>query len=218
MARKYLVWCSAKHGKATPELFGDLRHFDVALHDYGPWASHLSNLKAEYTIPSEGTEKLETAAANINALPPYEYYAFLDDDLEVSTEKLNLLFALGEACGLDLFQPALTHDSACSWPHLKCAGEQSTYREVSMVEVMCPFFSRAALNRCLWSFGLNQSGWGLDCCIWPKLATPYVVDAVTIRHPGPFRDFKLRMMRNGLSAFQELDIIRKINYDGPSPW
>lgn len=220
--RKYLLWCSAKNGVAAAELYGEDRVFDVAIHDYAPWMPGPRGQRSEYWIPSEGTEKFETAGANLPALmQDYEGFAFLDDDLEISTDELNRLFVFGDALGFDLYQPALTADSACSWPHLiqpiqflGC----DIYREVPMVEVMCPFFSRLALEKCLWSFELNQSAWGLDVCIWPKLVRRHVIDAITIRHPGPFRPAALRTMRNGLTAWQEYDIIKKINYDGPSPW
>ena len=220
--RKFLVWCSAKNGKHAAELYADHRLFDVAIHDYGPWGDTKKTMQEyNYWIPSEGTEKFETAGANMPALMNlgYEAFAFIDDDLPFTTAELNCLFVAGMAWNLQLYQPALTKDSACSHPHLmEMVDRYPYYRRVPFVEVMCPFFSRAALEKCLWSFELNQSGWGLDCYIWPKLVEAHVLDSITIKHPGPFRPAALRQMRNGLNAWQELDIVRKINYDGPSPW
>jgi len=208
---------SCNNGVAAAGLFGGDRQFDVAMHDYGPWTGQRS-MNAEYWIPSEGTQKLETAGANVVALPPYDYYAFLDDDLEISTESLNRLFEGGEAQKLELYQPALLPDSYGSWPHLFQQGYGLGIRSVPFVEVMCPFFSRAALMKCLWSFGLNQSGWGLDVCIWPKLVSDcHVIDAVTIGHRRPVGTAR-QPMRNGLTALQEFEIVKKINYDGQSPW
>jgi hypothetical protein len=161
--RKFLVWCSTDRGRAKAELYNPNRLFDVVIHDYGRWHTPTSDRLAEYWIPSYGTEKLETAGANIPALPPYEFYAFLDDDLEISTLELNAVFKVGEKFKLGSFQPTLTKDSIGSWPHLFTQPSCLHARRVPFVEVMCPFFSRAALDICLWSFNLNQSGWGLDC-------------------------------------------------------
>lgn len=216
--RKYLLWCSAKNGVAAAELYGENRVFDVAVHDYAPWMPGPRGQRSEYWIQSEGTEKLETAGANMPSLmQDYQGFAFLDEDLEISTKGLNSLFLLGATRDFNLYQPALTPDSCCSWPYLR--QQAALMREVPMVEVMCPFFSRWALEKCLWSFELNHSGWGLDTCIWPKLAGPcHVIDATPIRHPGPFRDPVRRIMRNGLTAWQEYAIVKNIRYDGPSPW
>lgn len=216
--RRFLVWCSANGGNVKAELYNPLRNFDVALHDYGPWKPTSRGpdiMEPEYWIPSEGTEKLETAGANLLSLPAYEGYAFLDDDLEISTLEINALFAHQNQHQFDIVQPALTPDSVGSWAHtFMDVDSLLPCRPVPFVEVMAPFFTAHALQQCYWSFSLNQSGWGLDCEIWPKLCSTFVCDNIRMKHAGPFRPFAKRVMRNGLSAWQELDIIKKIRYDG----
>ena len=218
--RPYLVWVSTNHGKCAAELDGKDRLFDVALHDYGPWSPVKSNT-ADFWIDSEGTEKFETAAANPLLLLGYEYVAFLDDDLDITTHDLNNMFEIGKRFHLNLFQPALTLASYGTYRHLyqdpigyKALG----VREVPFVEIMCPVFSKFMLERCLWTFDLNQSGWGLDVYIWPKLCVhQYCLDKVPIRHMRePSR--RDRKNRSGLTCFQECDIVKKIGYDGPNPW
>jgi hypothetical protein len=217
--RPFLVWCSTKHGESKAELFGENRMFDVALHDYAPWTTIQRTAEAEYYLPSEGTEKFETAAANPLLLMQYDAVAFLDDDLEISTTMLNRLFLIGITYGLQIYQPALSRDSFYSHEHLRQDDRlfSPPIRCVPFVEVMCPFFSADALKKCLWSFDLNQSGWGLDCFIWNKLCKTHVLDIITVGHHRPPAR-RLRTMRNGLTPFQELDIVKKIQYDGSLPW
>jgi hypothetical protein len=220
--RKYLVFVSTKHGQAASELYGANRLFDVAVHDYGSWEdAQLSTRtrQSEYWSPFPRREKLESAAAIIPALPSYAQYAFLDDDLIITTDQLNRLFTAGESLGLDLYQPALTRGSYGTHAPLfrGYLGGVVPVRPVPFVEIMCPFFSKAGLDKCLWTFDLNVSGWGLDCYIWPKLAQGHAVDSIPIGHyREPSR--RDRVAHNGLTPHQESEILRKLNYDGIKPW
>src|SRR5438552_1270153 len=137
MKRDYLVFCSTNHGRATPELCGERRNFDVCLHDYGDWRveDHGTFRQSEYYFPYPNREKLEVAAEIIPALPSYKYYAFLDDDLTVTTDQLNRLFQVGTGLDLQLYQPALTGNSFGSWQHLFT--RYGKVRQVEVVEIMC---------------------------------------------------------------------------------
>lgn len=220
--RSYLVWVSANHCKMTPKLHTAPRWYDIAIHDYGDWTDEdvRKNCEAEYYLPSPYTEKFRTAANVLPALPSYSYYAFLDDDLDIDTATLNRLFVVGDSLDLDLYQPALSLDSYCSHNHLRqgALGGPVPVRPVPFVEIMCPFFSAKALQRCLPTFDLNHSGWGLDCYVWPKLVeTPFVIDNLPIKHlRAPAR--RTRLAVNGLTPYQECEIVRKLNYDGDQPW
>jgi len=73
-------------------------------------------------------------------------------------------------------------------------------RQVAFVEVMMPFFSNRIVREALKTFSLNESGWGLDVYMWPKLAEGYVLDGIPFGHyrqPGR-RD---RVLRNGLTCW-----------------
>ena len=225
MKRDYLVFCSSNHGIVTPELYGDERKFDVCIHDYGHWTDHDMGVvrRSEYYFPYPNREKLETAAEIIPALPSYKYYAFLDDDLTVTTDELNRLFQVGDGLRLDLYQPALTRNSHSSWGHLLTQNlghglwNFNPVRSVEVVEIMCPFFSAKGLEACLPTFDINLSGWGLDCYMWPKRVARHVIDTIPIGHyrePGR----RQRKLRNGLTPYQELWIMKKIhNPDDCSP-
>src|SRR5947207_7706337 len=120
--RPYLVFCSTRNGQTNAELgiYGADRNFDLCIHDYSSWGNEPDQIfkRSEYWITRPNAEKLETAAAIIPTLPSYQQYAFLDDDLTITTDQLNRLFTVGESLGLGLYQPALTSTSYGSWKHL----------------------------------------------------------------------------------------------------
>ncbi len=206
--RPYLVFCSVGKTKPVPELFGADRLFDVALHDYSHWKQSGLAPREEYYFPFPKAEKLETAALMIPTLPTYRQYAFLDDDLTITTNQINRLFQAGDALNLDLYQPALDNLSHGSHQHL-FQDHTAPVRKVPFVEIMCPFFSKAGLDKCLPTFDINISGWGLDVFMWPERVQPWVIDAIAIGHYRvPNR--RGRVMRNGLTPMQELWIMEKI--------
>ena len=211
--RSYLLWVSSSQGKMTPLLHSAERLYDIAIHDYGKWTEEdvRKNCEAEYWFPCPDREKFEVAATMVNVLPSYKYYAFFDDDLTVDTITLNRLFTVGDALGLDLYQPALTKDSFSSHQHLYQNTYNGPIRKVSFVEIMCPFMSRKLVEKASPTFDVNISAWGLDMHVWPRLVDYcYVIDGLPVAHmrqPGR-RD---RVQRNGLTPQQECEIIRKMN-------
>jgi hypothetical protein len=121
-------------------------------------------------------------------LAEYEYFYFLDDDIEIDTEAINTIFQLSRTFKTSISQAALTADSYCSWPIFK-QKKNSFCRFVGQVEVMAPLFNQEALRQCLPSFNYNKSSWGLDS-VWSKiLGYPQnkmaVFDFVTMRHTLP---------------------------------
>jgi hypothetical protein len=121
-------------------------------------------------------------------LEEYDYFYFLDDDIEIDTISINQLFLLSRAMGSWISQAALSRDSFCSWPMFKQA-DNSWCRYVGQIEVMSPLFGKAALRQCLSSFIGNKSSWGMDS-VWPKiLGYPkdklLVFDTVIMRHTLP---------------------------------
>lgn len=207
--RPYLVFCSVGSKGPTGDLFGLHREFDVAFHNYDSGATVVPRTReAEYYWLRPGAEKLNVAAALLpGILGGYKQIAILDDDLALTTDDLNRLFRVGGALRLPLYQPALTLGSFCSHKHLFQSKRSlaEPVRQVPFVEIMCPFFSRAALMDCLPTFDINESGWGLDCFLWPKAVGGecYVVDGILVGHYRmPVR--RDRTLRNGLTPMQEL--------------
>jgi hypothetical protein len=209
----YLVFCSTRHGQTNAELgiYGADRNFDLCIHDYSSWGTDPQEKfkRSEYWFTRPKAEKLETAAMVLPHLPvSYKYYAFLDDDLTITTDQLNRLFLVGDSLGLDLYQPALTGNSYGSWKHLfqyelpNCPA----VRDVDFVEIMMPFMSKAFLDKHIGMFDCNISGWGLDLYDWGK---GYLVNSIAVGHyRKPER--RNRILRNGLTPAQELWIMTKI--------
>lgn len=121
-------------------------------------------------------------------LDEYDYFYFLDDDIEIDTRSINRLFALSKAFESQISCAALSADSFCSWPIFK---QKSGHfcRYVGQVEVMAPLFSAPALKICLPSFTATKSSWGLDS-VWAKLLdypehSLIVFDTVIMKHLYP---------------------------------
>jgi len=118
-------------------------------------------------------------------LGQYDYFYFLDDDVEIDTHQINSMFFSSRAFSSSISQASLTQDSFCSWPIFK--QQQNSYcRFVGQIEVMAPLFDSPSLERCLPSFIGNRSSWGVDA-VWSKiLGYPkdklIVFDSITMRH------------------------------------
>ena len=113
-----------------------------------------------------------------------------DDDLLVSGQDLNVMFHLSRKYGLDLAQPALRNIPGCHINHPITAQKPgSEVRMEPFVEIMCPLFSKRALEICIGSIKDAVSGYGLDH-LWPSfLGRPAtrmgIIDAVGIVHTRP---------------------------------
>jgi hypothetical protein len=123
-------------------------------------------------------------------LDKYEYFFFIDDDIQIDTREINKMFTLSKTHDTWISQPSLTHDSFCSWPILK-TNDKCFCRYLGQIEVMAPLFSKYALQKCLeaGTFTINDSSWGLDCA-WTHILgysqTKLVVfDVVSMRHINP---------------------------------
>jgi hypothetical protein len=202
-SRPFLVYCPVKSGRHVPELFGDSRIFDVALNEYqaGGWPER----RAEYRFGAR-LHKWPAIVRNLPALTSYRFYAFLDDDIEISTEQLNRLFLAGQTFELYLYQAALTPYSGTAWPQLR-AVPGSYLRPASFVEIMSPIFSARALTENVALLAESESGWGLDL-VWSHRARQNgerlaVIDAITMRHPHA-PSSKIWKLSNGLTPMEEM--------------
>lgn len=114
----------------------------------------------------------------------YDYVWFPDDDIDISGPDAERLFALAHEHDLQLCQPSLSAESACTnWPVTKHV-ENSVVRRTNFVEIMAPLFRMDALAKCLSTFTENNCGWGLDF-LWARILGDKdmgVIDAVQVRH------------------------------------
>jgi hypothetical protein len=144
-------------------------------------------------------------------LDKYDYFFFVDDDIEITEEGIISLFQLCRHHQLLLSQPVLTRDSYKSWRVLRkkyIAG----IRYLSTVELMCPVMHRDAIRKLLSTFSLNQSGWGIDILWGNLLRKEYgnyriaVFDQISARHTKPVGKGEL-YNKLGKTAVEERDEI-----------
>lgn len=187
MTRPFLLYCPTFHNDLACEAFSPERLFDVALHDFSGDV-YSGDLRAEFRFCGK-MHKWPAISVHISQLlREYEYFAFLDNDIEITTRELNHLFLLGRQHELDLYQASLTDDSYGTYPELfrkPCI--DAGVRSLRFVEIMAPIFGRDALKRCLWTFSESESGWGLDF-LWAKELHGRriaVLDAVSMKHARP---------------------------------
>ena len=200
--RRHLLYCPVNGDKCEVELCQGDRLFDIAVNDWT--GSDASWDMAEFVFRIKG-HKWPCIVENLPRIDrEYDYYAFIDFDVRISTKDLNRLFRIGTALDLDLFQAALSSDSICHYSHL-FANPRSLVRSTTFVEVMMPVFSRAALERCRWTLSESISGYGLDY-LWSHVLEGNgmaVVDAVIAKHIRPIQSTQWKL-EGGLTPLDEL--------------
>jgi len=176
---------------------GMSRRWDLLLDRYG-YHADVDEL-ADFTH-SGGTSKFSSIRTMDSSWPGYlgSYDAvwFVDGDICIAFEDVDRMFDIFASHDLWLAQPSLSRASFRD--HEICVHRDLfVMRHVSFVEIMAPIFSRAALSRCMPTFGESVSGWGLDF-VWPKIiGDPQhrlaIIDAVQMLHTkktdlqdGPF--------------------------------
>lgn len=189
------------------------RNFDIALNFYANPDATCAD-QSEYLYVG-GINKYQGAYQFLTEAvrKRYEGFMFLDDDLEITYSQLSRFMSYCSAQRFALAQPSLSKDSYFS--HRRLVNAAGTgWRPVGAVEVMCPFFSRQALEQVIGTFNLSYSTWGLDT-IWPRVLdiAPVVVDEFTIRHVKPMASsgaFYRYMRRIGVSPRQELTRLKRM--------
>lgn len=171
----------------------DARNFDLCLlfyHDQINDAGRYGEADYFYHLRDFKYHMLHQLLTAIHPewLEQYDYFYFLDDDIEIETKDINEMFLLSRATKSAISQAALSKDSFCSWPMFK-QKKNVFCRFVGQIEVMAPLFEREALKKCLPSFVGNRSSWGVDS-VWPKiLGYPedrlVVFDQVVMKHTLP---------------------------------
>lgn len=199
---------------------GAERNWDLLVHAFGeecPW----SNEEGVEVIHATGLEAVGPKWRAMHSLferrkdyfLSYDYVCFPDDDLAANVETVNAIFVVAQHFGLDLAQPALTHDS-----HILCWGitmENRSFllRYTSFVEVMTPVFSQSFLQRCAPSFNENVSGYGLDL-LWSNwITSPLkmgILDICPVKHTRAARTGPLYKTMAAMGANPDEELIELI--------
>lgn len=123
---------------------------------------------------------------NLDLISGYSYFFFPDDDIRMTSRDINKLFSFSERKKVSVCQPSL-YPKNITWPTTQ-NNPDTKFRYVSLVEIMCPVFSQAALRKCLPSFIESHSGWGLEVAWYRLLGSEkymfIVCDLVIAIHEG----------------------------------
>jgi len=195
--RRNLVVVPANSKSLHPRWFEKIeaatRNWDLCIGYYGVEDPQVSNSPYEYLAHLPQRKKFKIIYDFFYEGSPlwnYDRIWLPDDDLLCNGEDINRMFHLSHKYGLDLSQPSLRQGSG-SYPNhpLTVHKPNSVVRFEEFVEIMCPVFSRRALQICIGSMKDVESGYGLDH-LWPAfLGKPAgrtgIIDAVAIAHTRP---------------------------------
>jgi hypothetical protein len=143
-----------------------------------------------------------------------EYICLLDDDVIISVSDINRAIHIAKTKNLDVFSPALTHDSEFThrWmlqqPHVLT-------RNVPWVEVMMPFYRGDLFLTAAPFFNGYVSSWGFDKYLFPMLQEVTgaknccIVDAVAASHFRPITS-QTKTYKNGMNALQEMQAVKEM--------
>ena len=203
MHRPYCVYTPAHKGQFAGEFSHPARLFDLAVNDWtGSNKFSAAAQPAEFKFAEKG-HKWPTLSRLLPQLPAYRYYAFIDEDIDVSVDTLNKLFQVGDLLNLSLYQPALSHRSHYSHEFSRADPTQFV-RPTTFVEIMIPFFSHDALLKCAPTFTLSELGWGLEY-LWNEILKSEgmaIIDRLTVTHIRPVQSNRWKNQR-GETAEQE---------------
>ncbi len=186
MSAIVLSSCGSRHRLAT--WARSPRPFALALCDYAG-ESFVSAYEPDFFLSRRG-DKFPNYLALLERYPAilnHEYFAFIDDDVEIDAATIDATFRRMRAEGIDMAQPTLRPESEIHWEHLRsCDGLRT--EQVNFVEIQCFFLSRRLLRRTLPFFYLIETGFGMDLVL-KKIAdeenvTGAVFHDLTYRHPA----------------------------------
>jgi hypothetical protein len=212
------------NGRDTPLrclLVDGAPHFDLLLFDYSGTVDRHQPL----ALPVAATllsERTQCKGDIFQALARHllttgqrpRFVSLIDDDVILSVSDLNRLLHLGHNHGLQVFAPALSHDSHYThrWS-LRLPNR--VLREVDWVEVMAPVYDGELFLAAAPYFDGNVSSWGFDKYLFPTLqqlrgqTRTAMIDAVMISHVRPISSGET-VYRNGLTAGAERDKIKAL--------
>lgn len=140
-------------------------------------------------------------------LGEYTYFWLPDDDLDISAQDVNALFASMKSRSLRIAQPSLTAESYFShFIFSQCPGFAVRY--TNYVEIMAPCMHRDVLRIALPFFQGTMSGYGLDYiwCRWAEVGAfrAAILDEIAMHHTRPVgKNLKEAMADAGNASAEE---------------
>lgn len=143
----------------------------------------------------------------------YDYFFMPDDDISIDSENIHKLFRLMEEFQLQIAQPALT-DSYYTYDHT-IVQQESLLRYTNFIEMMTPCFSREAIQKVLFTFNENVSGWGIEFH-WSQLIgftgkEMAIIDDLHCIHTRAIQSFNERNVTELTEYLQRYQLNRKID-------
>lgn len=128
----------------------------------------------------------------------YDYFFIPDDDVFIDDFNIDKLFIYMRKYNLEIAQPALT-TMHYAFP-ITVRQPENEIRYTNFVEIMQPCFSRTALEKCLFTFNINESGWGMDFH-WSSLVNydqkrVAIIDDIMSVHTRPSRITPTQLEKN----------------------
>lgn len=178
--------------------------FDTCLIYYGNQSPPKEPVK--YLIEDKGPKYtlIKRALENNPNLLDYNNVWMPDDDVWLKGKEVSTLFSFMDLFELKLAQPAIVGHYSLE---VTLPFPSSRLRFTNFVEIMCPCFSRDALQKCHQTFDENKSGWSYDA-LWDKLlGRPQrgiaIIDDVIAVHTRPIFGGELYQSQNIKSPMQE---------------
>ncbi|MCF6360256.1 MAG: hypothetical protein L3J29_05760 [Cyclobacteriaceae bacterium] len=222
MKRKNLLITTIGKLDCAPSWLTKDRNFDVALIYYPDIIEKAVKNKLEelsdYLFFESGFKYavLKKVLMEHTELRDYSFFWMPDDDVEIVNGTTNMLFNYAEEYQLELCQPSTTKKNI-SWKIVR-QNRFCELRYTNYVEVMCPLFSKNALELALDSFSYTSSGWGLDF-YWSKIINRSIaiIDRIKVYHTKKIQLdggtlYQKLLAETGKEPHQELDeMIEKYN-------
>lgn len=167
----------------------EARNFDLLLTSYvdQPALKPEDGVQSVF-LPGRKVEGWREIVSTLgHRIEAYDRIAFLDDDIACSAAEISKCFELGAQYNLQLWQPSLSWNSYFTFGGT-LNNPSFLLRYVNFVEMMCPFMTRATLDRIKRTFFLGLES-GIDL-VWCSLIPAAerrcaIIDAVQIEHTRP---------------------------------
>ncbi len=146
----------------------------------------------------------------------YDYFFMPDDDILMDSKNILELFQIMKKYHLQIAQPALSN-SYYFYEHT-LRDKFHVLHYTNFVEIMAPCFSREALKKVLFTFNINDSGWGTEYH-WPHLINftgieIAVIDQVFAVHTRRIQSFSKKNMDDFNLYMEKYKLKREIFQTG----
>lgn len=216
--RKNLIISPVGDDSLHKNWLSEKQNFDIFLIYYGKSEEKLNEYKNDCNlIVKDSGEKGEMyvrfISNNLELIKNYESIWLPDDDLDISTEEINLLFDTHQKYSLWLSQPSVKGHVSYD---IERKQENTILRFTTFVEVLCPLMSLKTLLVLYKTYDYNKSSWGLDY-LWPKiLGYPTnkigIIDLVTVNHTKVVGGTYDRFEKHPMEELKELFAKYELNF------